>query len=50
MVLGFVIVKVISRCARMSDGVCVDIVIGLLMGAKLLQSTEAYELFREGTN
>ena len=29
-------------------GVCVDIVIGLLIGAKLGLSTEAYKLFREG--
>jgi hypothetical protein len=31
----------------MSDRVCVDIV-GLLISAKLLLSTEAYELFGEG--
>jgi len=34
----------------MSDGVCVDIVIGLLIGAKLLLSTEAYELFGAGVD
>jgi len=31
-----------SRCAWMRDGACVDIVIGLLIGAKLLLSTETY--------
>lgn len=31
----------------MSNGVCVDIAIGLLIGAKLLLSTEAYDLFLE---
>ena len=34
----------------MSDGVCVDIAIGLLIGDKLLLSTEAYELFGEGAD
>jgi hypothetical protein len=49
-VLGSVIFTMISRCVWMSDGVCVDNVIGLLIAAELLLSTEAYELFGVGAD
>jgi hypothetical protein len=40
-----VIFTMISRCAWMSDRVCIDIVISLLIGVKLLLSINVYELF-----
>lgn len=50
MVLGAVIFTITSRCACMSDGVCVDMVIGLLIGADLLLNPKACELFRDGAD
>jgi hypothetical protein len=49
-VLGFVIFTITSHCAWISNGVCIDIIISLLMGAKLLLSTKAYKLFGEGAD
>ena len=49
-ILGFIIFTIISRCAWISDGVYVDIIIGLLIGTKLLLSTKAYELFGVGAD
>jgi hypothetical protein len=45
-VCNFHDLTMISCCVWMSDRVCVDIVINLLIGAKLLLSTDAYELFK----
>ena len=47
MVLGSVIITMISRCAWMSEGVCVGTVTSLLRGAGLLLSTEVHELLVE---
>jgi hypothetical protein len=47
---GSVIFTIILRSTWINDGVCIDIVIGLLIGTKLLLSTEAYKLFGAGVD